>query len=125
MNLWPVFSRYYGVPFEYGKTDCCQFVADCIEAVEPLYGDLAAPFRYGSKREAAAILRKHGGLEGLVTSILGDPDEGVPQSGFVALVNKPRVLGIVWRDRIVARTRNDLMDLPITRGLRFWNLCPR
>jgi len=125
VNLWPVFQRYYGMPFEYGKSDCCQFVADCIEAIEPRYGDLAAPFRYGSKREAASILRKHGGLEGLVTLILGEPDEGVPRPGFVALVDKPRVLGIVWRNRIVARTKNDLMDLPVDRGLRFWNLWVR
>lgn len=123
MNLWPVFQRYYGVPFEYGKTDCCQFVADCIR--EATGRDVAAPFRYANLRQARELLRRHGGLEGLATHVLGAPDEGVPRPGFVALVGKPRILGIVWQNRIVARTDNDLMDLPIERGIRFWNLWVR
>lgn len=58
--------------FEYGSFDCCLFAADTVLAMTGV--DYAAPFRgYASQADAAVILDDHGGLQGLLTHVLGEP----------------------------------------------------
>lgn len=62
-----------GRPFSWGAQDCCLFAADVVRALTG--EDLAAPFRgrYASRAQAVAILGARGGLEAVVTSVLGAP----------------------------------------------------
>lgn len=117
-----VFDKYIMREFVYGESDCCQFVAECIEAqtgVNP-----AGRFKYASEKAANNLLDMYGGLEALVTDVLGEPVD-TPREGYVALVEKPTLLGIVHRGRIVARTPGDINDIPLSRARRFWSPCPR
>lgn len=58
--------------FEYGAFDCCLFAADCVLAMTGT--DCAAPFRgYESKIAAYRLIAEHGSLQGLLTSVLGEP----------------------------------------------------
>lgn len=63
-------DQFRGVPRVYGSTDCCQMVAACVKAMT---GDDFLPNfpAYSSQAEAAAIIAGLGGMEGLITSVLG------------------------------------------------------
>lgn len=57
-------------PFVWGSNDCCLFAADAVEAMTGV--DLAASLRgYDSELTAQQIIDAHGGLEQLVTGLLG------------------------------------------------------
>ena len=67
-------------PFEFGKTDCCQF---CDFVVHELTGKHVIPWAYSDEGEANAILEKHDGLEGAVTSVLGVPSQDMSRGDVV------------------------------------------
>ena len=58
-------------PFEYGRHDCCQFAASAIEAMTGENPATYYPYRneIGAKR----IIIEHGGMDALLTAILGEP----------------------------------------------------
>lgn len=104
--------------FQYGKSDCCQFVARCVEEMTGI--NHAEKFRYSDEDGAASILERHGGLDGLMTDVFGE-SVSEPMDGYIALVDQPELIGVVWRGRIVARTPKDINDIPLDRAHRFWN----
>lgn len=117
-----VIDKYQGLPLEWGKTDCCQFVGECIEA---MLGVNPAKFvKYDSERAARRLFKIHGGLEGVLTMMLGSP---VPdfQDGHVGLVDNGATesTGIFLGDRIICRTETGLVDLHAARAKRVWNPC--
>ena len=60
-------------PFEYGVADCCRF---CGHVAKIITGkDHIAAFDYANEDEANAIIKKHGDLGALVTSVLGEPSD--------------------------------------------------
>lgn len=61
--------EFDGLPPEWGKTDCCQFVNSYHEKVTGKRFD----FPYDSHTGALRIIREHGSLQALLTSLLGDP----------------------------------------------------
>lgn len=119
--MMEVFDRYILRPFVYGESDCCQFAAACIE--HQTGENPARGIEYSNEEQARALIRAHGGLCGLVSHFLGDPVE-VPQDGYIALVRRPTLLGVVYRGRIVARTPGDINDIPLERAERFWSPWP-
>lgn len=58
----------------YGETDCCQFCADVVSALTGTDYRESFP-SYASREEAEAILASHGGMVGLITSVLGGPKD--------------------------------------------------
>lgn len=80
INRWP------GGSFEFGRVDCCQFAG---WMVRELTGkDVYSEFQYSTHRDALWLLRRAGGLTGLLTRVLGDP-VGVHElgPGDVALIS--------------------------------------
>lgn len=63
--------KYQEVPFIWGETDCCQFVNDYHEALTGERFD----FDYLSEMQAKRLLVEHGGVQGLLTELLGEPGE--------------------------------------------------
>lgn len=59
-------------PFWFGQTDCCQFAAEIVSALTGSDHRSAFP-AYSTRAEAEAILREHGGMVGLATSVMGEP----------------------------------------------------
>lgn len=116
-----VIFKYSGLPFAYG-TDCCRFAAECVES---LRGD--NPMRdleYANEREAYKIIKGHGGMEGALRHYLGEPYDG-HKDGDVCLIdaNDGRdAVAVIWKDRVVARVENGLMDYPLSRARLVWNI---
>lgn len=59
--------------FSWGTHDCCLFAADVLLATTGT--DFAAPVRgYTTREEAEAIIARYGGMEAMITSLVGsDP----------------------------------------------------
>ena len=110
--------RWSDKPFLWGQTDCCQFVGACIEYRTGR--NPADDFPYEGRRGAVRLLREHGGLDGLLTRIFGEPHpEG--REGDIALIDDQKVVGYVHNERIVVRADEaGLMDLPLSRAKGFW-----
>lgn len=85
-RLWAEVDACASLSFEYGTHDCCTFVARAVEAMtgDPLVAPLAE--RYHDKRSALQFIAAEGGLVQAVSVFLGQPEEGWPRRGDVALV---------------------------------------
>lgn len=116
-DLMVFFDQWIQRPWVWGESDCCQFVGAYLEYLNG--ENPAKAFDYRTESEAQNLIDEHGGLCGLVSRFLGEP-VSVGCHGMIALVNKPQLLGVVYRDRIVARTANDINDIPLRRGEAFW-----
>lgn len=77
MNLATYIDGQRHIPFEWGKHDCCLFVADYLLAIESPFGDIASDYRgtYQSQLGAFKALNKHGfnSLEMVFKHKLGEP----------------------------------------------------
>lgn len=58
-------------PFEWGTWDCCQFAAEAVLALTGADHRTAFP-TYASEQEALDLIAGHGGLESLLSTVLGD-----------------------------------------------------
>lgn len=87
-----------GRPFCWGAHDCALFAAEVVQALTGI--DFAAEFRgrYASKAEAVGLLGERGGLEAVVTAVLGTPRPSpiLAQRGDVVMVvtDEGHALGI-------------------------------
>ena len=94
LHEWPELLNAYvaahrATPFEWGVHDCCRFAAGAIQAITGT--DPMAQFSYTTEAEARALIESAGGIEALVTSVLGDPLPSVAQAqrGDVLLADLP------------------------------------
>lgn len=76
IEQWPTeLSRFLrerrNVPFKYGANDCLMFPADAVLQMSGV--DFAEQWRgqYSTKEEAKVILDNNGGVEGIISSVLG------------------------------------------------------
>lgn len=117
--IWPVIRKYESLPFEYGTTDCCRFVGECIRAVKG--ENPADAFLYASESSAERLIASYGGLQGLLRAVLGDPVSGVEEYGvgLVSVRGEP-VAGFVWKDKLILRTKKGLVDWPVSRAEYVW-----
>lgn len=76
IRMFEFFKHRRNIPYNPGKNDCALLCADHIMAITGI--DLAREWRgmYGSEEEYNKILEAAGGLDALVTSVLG---ESVPR----------------------------------------------
>lgn len=87
--LKQVWSAHQTEQLEYGVMDCCQFVREYVALL--ICKDYGETFSYTTEAEANAIMDEHGGLVGLLTSILGEPKDD-PQPGDIVVVHIPNAL---------------------------------
>ena len=122
-DIFNVIQSYTNRPIVYGESDCCQFAADCIEAItgvdyRPVFG------RYSSEREAKRLMVKYGGIAGLLTHVLGEPNGDSSGAGVATTTQDGREMaGVIYKGRLVVRTENDLTDWPIELAEKVWGLC--
>ena len=65
-------EQYRNHPQKWGNWDCCQFAAECVLAMTGV--DYRSKFPlYQSEAEALEIIGEHGGMAGLLSSVLGPP----------------------------------------------------
>lgn len=114
-----VIDKYAELPFRYGL-DCCQFAGECVESLtgkNPMDA-----LTYSNEREAYKIIKSFGGLEAAMRHFLGEPYDS-HKDGDVCIMdnNEGRELAaVIYRDRVVARVENGLMDYPISRATLIW-----
>lgn len=77
----------------WGASDCCQFVNAYWRSLTG--NDIAQGFDYASRGDALRIVAEHGGLEGLLTDVLGAPeDEPEPGDIVLAWLNDEHTLSV-------------------------------
>lgn len=112
-----------GAVFGWGRHDCALFAAGAVAA--QLGVDPAEPlrYRYDTAWEATALLRQAGGINSLVTSVLGQPlaapmlarigDIGLTDAGSLAVCT-----GEHWS----LPTRHGMGQLPLRNGCTAWRV---
>lgn len=113
-----------------GMSDCSTFVRDMLQALHDK--DFMEGINYSTEEEARELMRKHGGLVGVVNSILGKGErlrtEGqvldLQDGDVVALldVTGDWTLGIVFLSRIHVRTPRSTMDFPAQYAQVRWRI---
>ena len=65
-----------------------------------------------------------GGLDVLVASVLGDPVERKPRENDVVLLefNGKQILGFVFMGKVIVRTPDGVIDLPLKMAKVAWEL---
>lgn len=116
-----IIDKYSRRPFRYGA-DCCAFVGECVEAntgCNPM-----ERFTYSTEDEANQIISEFGDLEAAITATLGEPHNDEPKNGDVCVFPNAgrQIAGIVYKNRIVARTQSGVMDYPLDWALNFWEV---
>lgn len=119
------FLKYANKPFEYGVVDCCLFAADVAKNLTGV--DYTKNFKHKNLKEAVKHLKKYGGLEGLVTHILGQEPTGVEvlQVGDPVLLQLPGMdlsLGIYMDSHAISKTEQGTLQVPPQFILRGWAL---
>ncbi len=121
MDSAQVIHKYAGKRFEYGRSDCCLFVGEMIEAatgVNPMIG-----FAYKNKSQATALIKQHGDIEAAITSALGkqiDVDKAVDGDVVTIDTRLGATAAIIYDGRIVARTPTGLMNYPKSWASKAW-----
>lgn len=120
MTIERIIEEWQDRPFEWGVTDCCQFVSACVE--ELTGEDFVSLVLYENHDEAIEQIDAAGGLDLLVSSVLGDPEEREPRDNDVVIVtcNGEQILGFVWNGVVILRTEQGLVDWPIDSVELVW-----
>lgn len=117
MNVFSVIQEWSSRPFEYGTSDCCQFVGAVVEAMtghNPM-----APFRYQNKAEALAIIRKFGDLETAFRATLGCPvEDGVIL--LAEMADGSKMAGVAYKGFCVVKSKDGVRDWPLTNARLTW-----
>ena len=113
-----VIHKYQSLPFSYDGADCCQFVADCVEAVTGV--NPAEDFHYKNETEANELIGCYGSLRELIDSTFIRVLR--PSDGCITVCENAgrQVAGVVYRGRIIVRTETGITDFALGRGLGFW-----
>lgn len=121
-----ILARFEDAQFEWGRLDCCLFVADVL--LELTGKDYAAPWRgsYTSEFGARRLLVKYGGLDGLAREAFGEmrpafeARDGDPVLFGGKLVERDSIghaLGVAHRGEIVYLTAKGLARAPLSAAL--------
>jgi len=116
-------ARFESAEFSWGEMDCCLFVADVLKDIHGR--DFAEPWRgtYSTEFGAKRIIIKHGGMEGLLSSVFGpmhpavDARDGDPvlfSGKLIAPDSIGGALGICHRRQIVYLTGRGLARAPLS-----------
>lgn len=113
-------------PFEWYKNDCMSFAAAAVREMTGV--DYFERFsNYKDEKTGLEMLRRNGGVSGIVTKCLGKPhrDYRRAKRGDIVIVRAPRDAGGVVDDtgqRIAVVTFEGLKRLPLNRAVKVWGL---
>ena len=122
-KIFDVIQEYADRRFQYGESDCCQFVSDCVAAVcGTRHADF---FNYQSESEAYEIIDAHGGLHNLLCELFGQPGE-VTEYGVALTTRTGRTMaGFIYKNRLCVRTENGVTDWPVEFANEVWSCHPQ
>lgn len=127
MTLQGHLEEWSRKPFAWGSADCVRFAARWVElhtGADPMAG-----YDYASALEAARVLREGGGLERLVSRVLGplQRDRRGMEPGAVVLsaFGLGQTLGIAATPRVfVVRSELGLVPVQAELAIGWWS-CPQ
>lgn len=131
MTLTEVLEGYREAEFDYGRLDCCLFVANVIR--DYTGKDWAARWRgrYSSEFGALRMVAEHGDLEGLASYAYGEMQPmSRARDGDPAIIGPPfcehdtigAAMGICHNGRIVYLTEKGLASVPQSFGKGCFNV---
>jgi len=119
-EVYSALNRWKKGEFKYGTKDCVSFT---VFMIRELYGlDYSDQITYQSETQAYRIIRKHGGFENLIDSVLGEPSD-VSCTGDPVMFNHPisgLTMGVKLDDTVVATTKKGLTRVPCEYIVRVW-----
>lgn len=125
MSASGVIIRYALEDFEYGRSDCCQFVGKCLESVGR--NNPMRQFVYTDEYGANNAIAHYGSLSDAITHFFGDPIDVDDADNFdvaVTVCRGQQIAGLVYTTmagkRIVLRTPKSVVDWPIDRAIAVW-----
>lgn len=119
-RLREVVREYRCAPFSYGRGDCGRFAAACIDAITG--SEWRQEIAHADRREAAAFLKREGGLAAAVTRRLGEPvDNRNARRGDVCLLGV-RALGVCVGESVLAFSAKGLHAVPLSRVRKHWRV---
>lgn len=111
-------------PFSWGALDCCQLARAVYKAYRG--SDPAIGLDYSSEEEAESIIASHGGLDGLIGSILGDSIEpNAASTADILLLNLPKVgeiIGVKVPGGALVPLKVGLFKAPMNYALKGWRI---
>lgn len=125
MSVSKVLIEWSSTEFDYHGHDCCRFAAAVSEAVtgrNPM-----AKFDYDGKIEAYRLIKKHGSLDGVITSTLGQPiqiaDAKDGDFGVLEMTNGKLLAGAVLKEKIVVKTEDrGIAFFPLKEAFSLWSV---
>lgn len=121
-RMFGVITEHMHTPFVWGQSDCCMFVAKCLDAMKDTGYVSWIGAQYSDEASALRFIARHGGLKEAVTSILGDSVEGRPLRGNAVLFDggDGLALGICDGSDIVAMGPEGIKRVPKSAALAVW-----
>ena len=109
--------------FNYGDSDCCQFVAYVIKHFSGK--DYSKAFEYKSEQEANMLICRFGSLKELITSILGEPSDNL-NDGDPVISKFPIIgetMGIKLGEFVICLTEKGMAKLHNRHQICGWSIC--
>lgn len=125
MSLALELLQRHAEPLSWGVNDCVQFAADAVACYGGWRPELP---KYASEREALEIIARGGGLEALVTRVLGEPiqvkDARIGDTVLTVFLDTGPMLGVAdppgfWVRASVDRGR--FLPLELELALKVWS----
>ena len=122
--LREVLSDYAKAEYSWGKTDCIQFISSYVAKRTGI--NHASRFEYDSEFSALKLMSRHGGIEGLIESCLGDSKPGAkPGDVVVCHSENLHIPGVYNGSYAWAFTEKGLGRLLLQSVVCAWDSCPR
>jgi len=119
-EVYGALNRWEKGDFKYGTKDCVSFT---VFMIRELYGlDYSDQITYQSELQAYRIIKKHGGFENLIDSVLGEPSD-VSCTGDPVMFNHPisgLTMGVKLDEWVIATTKKGLTRVPCEYIVRVW-----
>lgn len=117
-------DRHRMKPFAWGENDCAYFAG---KAVEALTGeDHYTKYKYKTEAGAYKIIKKNGGIEGIISKALGEGHGNIysAKRGDVVIMKLPeKTAGIVDDSGqfVASLSKDGIVRLPLNRVWRVWS----
>ena len=111
--------------FRYGRVDCCLVAAKVVHAITGI--NPAEKYYYHNGKGAYNIVDSHGGLSGLLTSLLGHSDKSGFDYGDPVMINfnDKQMIGVFMATFVYIKTIRGMVQISVDRIIEGWKLCPR
>lgn len=114
------------MPFEWGVNDCMQFVSHGVEAITG--NNFYDPYsNYSDENGAKDVLKKNGGIIGIINSCLGQSHSNYKKAkrGDVVILRLPEIVGGLVSDcgqKIIAlHYDRGFVMVPLSKAYRIWS----